>query len=593
MTEPRTLTESLEVLADRTDKGYEHVTDERAPATYVPHAELYRQAQRVARALQEKGLKKGDRVGLILPDSAEFVASIYGVMFAGMIPVPVYPPLNMGQLDAYLSNTTHILNRGGCRLVITDARVRLLLGQLKANAPTIETIETYQGLVGTVDEGAKARSVDVKPDDIAFLQFTSGSTSRPKGVTLTHANLVANMKAIGGGEGIQIREESRGLSWLPLYHDMGLIGFVFTPIFNRAEGVRFMSPLLFLKRPSLWLKHLSEYKAHITFAPNFAYGLATKRIKDKEIEGLDLSNLFVAGCGAEPIQFQTLDGFADRFSSIGFKRTMFLPCYGMAEHSLAVSFTGLEHDLEADRVDPVAFAQGEAKPADEAADDLSVVRVVNCGKAFPEHDIKIVDDEGEALPERRVGNIVLKGPSIMTGYFEDAENTEKALRDGWLWTGDLGYLADGNLFVAGRTKDLIIIHGRNFHPQDIEWQASQVEGVRKGNCIAFGVQDDAAGRERVVVACETKLPRDKHEPLRRAIATQILDGLSLRVDEVVMVEAGSLPKTSSGKLQRSKAAEMFREGNLGESSQASNWKMVKALASSGLGYLRARVKSRG
>jgi fatty-acyl-CoA synthase len=596
-----TLVDSLAARAGETDLGYHHLTSEGAEPEFVSFAALHRRAARVAASLQEYGVGKGDRVGLILPDSAEFVDAIYGAMMAGAIPVPVYPPMALGQLDAYLENTAHILRHAGCALVLTDARVRAVLGKLMTGTSGLKAIEVFRRFAERVPEGAAPRPVDVGPDDVAFLQFTSGSTSRPKGVMLTHSNLAHNIEAIGGERGLRIDERSSAVSWLPLYHDMGLIGFVFTPIYCGARAIRFLSPLMFLKRPAVWLRQLSDLRATITFAPNFAYGLATARVRDDEIAGIDLSALQVAGCGAEPIQYRTLRGFADRFAAHGFRRTAFLPCYGMAEHSLAITFTGLDDDLAADRVDADALAGGEAVPAAAAPEDDSDgaaasgrdLLVVNCGKPFPLHELRIAGEDGEPLPERAVGQILVRGPSLMKGYFDDEEATSEAMAGGWLRTGDLGYLAGGDLYVCGRMKDVIIADGRNYYPADIEWQASVVDGVRTGNVIAFGVQDPDLGRERVVVAAETKLAEAEHARLARAVRARVLEALALRVDEVLLLSPGSLPKTSSGKLQRPRARDMFRASTLGQKSAGGSWQLVRQLAASRWNFVKASLRGGG
>ncbi len=588
-----TLTAALESAAKDETRGYSHLTHEREPSRFVSYAELHRRARRFAAALQGLGVQRGDRVGLILPDSAEFVDSIYGAMLAGAIAVPIYPPMNLGQFDSYLGNTTHILRQAGCSVIVTDAKVRPILGKLLTNVPRVRAIETYAAVI----KGASAEpaSVDVKPDDVAFLQFTSGSTSRPKGVTLTHANLMANIAAIGGAQGgLGITGEAYGVSWLPLYHDMGLIGFVFTPVVHKARGVQFISPLMFLKRPSVWLRQLSECKGTITFAPNFAYGLCTTRVRDAELTGVDLSTVKVAGCGAEPIQYATLRGFAERYAPYGFKSTAFLPCYGMAEHSLAITFIDLKADITADRVDAASLAQKTAEPAREGE---PAVEVVNCGRPFAGHGLRIVDAAGLPLADRKVGQIQLQGPSVMQGYWNDPERTAEVMRAGWLSTGDLGYTVAGELFVCGRIKDLIIIHGRNYYPQDIEWQASQVEGVRRGNVIAFGVQPQGEDREYVVVACEVRaMPEgaNEQEALRGRIQAEILAALSLKVDVVLLLPPGALPKTSSGKLQRHKAAEMFTNGELGKGTQqAGALGLIKQLAASRWNFIKASLGSRG
>ncbi|MBL8969968.1 MAG: fatty acyl-AMP ligase [Myxococcales bacterium] len=584
-----TLAAALAAVGEREDRGYSHLRREQESPTLVSYAEMWRRARRFAAGLQALGVRQGDRVGLILPDSAEFIDAIFGAMLAGAIAVPVYPPMNLGQFDAYLANTTHILGQAGCSVVITDAQVRPILGKLLASAPALRVIETHAGLLKGVTERAEPGGVVVRADDVAFLQFTSGSTSRPKGVTLTHANLLANIAAIGAG--LQISSESSGVSWLPLYHDMGLIGFVFAPVVYAVERISFIPPLMFLKRPSIWLRELTRTRAAITFAPNFAYGLCTSRIKDSELVGVDLAQLRVAGCGAEPIQPGTLRAFAERFAAHGLRSSALLPCYGMAEHSLAVTFAGMADELRVDRVDAAALAERRAvAPADAAP----AVEVVSCGRVFAGHELRIVDELGAALGEREVGHIELRGPSVMAGYWNDPERTAEALRDGWLRTGDLGYLADGELYVCGRSKDLIIMNGRNYHPQDLEWQASQVEGVRRGNVIAFGLHHPELGREYVVVAAELHREAEASEELGARVQAQILAALALRVDEVVLLPPGSLPKTSSGKLQRSKGAEMFARGELGKGvGPASKLGLLKHLAASRWGFIKAALAGRG
>ncbi len=585
MTLAPTLTAALDQAAERDDLGFTHISDE-GPSRPVSYAALASRARRVAAALQAAGLRQGDRVALILPDSVEFIDTIFGCMAAGIIAVPMYPPLNLAQLQVWLSGCAHTLRSAGCALMVTDAAVRPLLGTLMSAAPSLRGVETLATLLDRVAPDARPRAPRITPDDVAFLQYTSGSTSRPKGVTLTHGNLVANTGAIGVGLALSRHDPRPGVSWLPLYHDMGLIGCVFTPVVYAMGGVTLMSPLLFLKRPSLWLRQISERRAAFTFAPNFAYGLANARVKDSEIAGLDLSCLVAAGCGAEPIQRATLQAFADRYAPYGFRRRAFLPCYGMAEHSLAVTFVGLEDDLRADRVAPSALARGRAQaPEGEAALD-----VVSCGRPFPGHQIRIVGEGGERLPEGEVGQIQLSGPSVMRGYWEDPERTAAVLQDGWLSTGDLGYLKDGELYVTGRIKDLIIVNGRNFYPTDLEWQASLVPGVRRGNVVAFGVQDARLGRERVVLAVEC---RELHraDEIRAAVTAAVLEALSLRLDEVLLLAPGSLPKTSSGKLQRARTAQLYQEGTLGQTGTGKLGVALQLVASR-WGYLKAGMRRR-
>ncbi|MEY3211383.1 MAG: hypothetical protein RIT28_1864 [Pseudomonadota bacterium] len=586
MSAPTTLTAALEQAAEGAEGaegGFRHLRDDGA-ARRVSFAELYAQARRVAAALQGAGLRQGDRAALILPDAVEFIDTFFGCMVAGVIPVPMYPPMNLAQLKVWLSGCGHTLRQAGCRAVITDAQVRPLLGTLLAETPSLSRVETLASLLAEVGPEASPRAVRVQADDVAFLQFTSGSTARPKGVTLTHQNLIANTTAIGAGLGLTRHDARTGVSWLPLYHDMGLIGCVFTPVVHGLAQVTLIPPLQFLKRPSIWLRQVSETRASFTFAPNFAYGLASARVKDHELEGLELSCLDVAGCGAEPIQAQTLHRFADRYAPLGFRRRAFLPCYGLAEHSLAVTFVGVDDELRVDRLDPAALAEGVARPAEGEV----TLDVVSCGRPFLGHAVRITDPAGEVAPEGQVGQIELAGPSVMRGYWDDPERTDAALRDGWLRTGDLGYLRDGELFVTGRLKDLIIQNGKNYYPTDLEWQASQVDGVRRGNVVAFGIYDAALGRERVVLVVETRA-MDRAEALRAEITAGILERLSLRVDEVVLLAPGGLPKTSSGKLQRARAAELYTQGALGQPGVSTLGLGVQLLASR-WGYLKAGLR---
>lgn len=582
---PRTLVDALEGVATSRHIGFSHLTDEKRPPQFVSYAELHTRARRFAAALLEIGLAPGDRVGLILPDSAQFIEAMFGCIVGGLIAVPIYPPMNIAQLAAYLSNTAHILRRAGCRVVVTDAQIRPVLGTLLHDAPELRTIEEFTHLIQRVGTSAEPAIAPPTPDSVAFLQFTSGSTARPKGVTLTHAQLLANLEGIGGALDVDHTEKQvSSVSWLPLFHDMGLIGIVFGSV-RYAVQTLLMPPLLFLKRPALWLRQMSERRAQITFAPNFAYGLCASRIKESEIQGLDLSSFEVAGCGAEPIQRATLDAFATRFAPYGFRRQTFLPCYGLAEHCLAATFTRLGEELRTDRVDPEYLAKGEARSTTSA----SAIEVVCCGQNLPGHELRIEDDSGAILPEGQVGHIRLKGPSVMRDYWDDPDTTAITLQDGWLTTGDLGYLKNGELYVCGRRKDLIIVQGRNYYPSDIELHAGQVSGVRRGNVVAFGVFDSKLGRERVIVAAEVREGQSE-SALSDEIIARVLEALSLRLDEVLALPPGTLPKTSSGKLQRARTAELYRNGQLGQTTaDPSKLGMLKHLAASQWGFVKAKL----
>ncbi len=583
---PQSLADAVERLASVHDRGYRFVLDDKFGDRFMSFSELERTTGRLAGALQELGLVKGDRAALILPDNDAFVTTFIAALRAGIVPVPIYPPTGLGQLAGYLDNTRHIIDRSGSRVVITTTVIKQLLGSVQAACPALERVVAQPSLA---DSTAPFRPERIGHDDTAFLQFTSGSTSRPKGVVLTHANLLANAhNIIDLGLGATPGNDA-GVTWLPLFHDMGLIGFVLAPLLD-GISVTFMSPLMFLKRPATWLQGMSRYKGTISFGPNFAYALAVKRTKERELEGVDLSAWRVAGCGAEPIRAETLESFASTFASRGFRKDAFLPAYGMAESTLAISF---DRGLHTDRVRASAlWAEGRAEPVGNDEDDS--LRLVGCGKSFEGHEVGVFaldDDKSERrLPDRSVGELRLRGPSVTSGYFDDAERTAEAFAGGWLRTGDLGYLADGAVFICGRSKEVVIVNGRNFYPQDIEWEASQIDGVRKGNVVCFGSGDTSSDREQVVLAYETAIEDpEQRKRIGNDIRSRVQDAVGVALDDVVAVDPGVLPKTSSGKLQRTKARELYESGELVDRRSArevDRLDQVKTLARSQLDYLK-------
>jgi len=373
---------------------------------------------------------------------------------------------------------------------------------------------------------------------------------------------------------------------------MGLIGFVLTPFYSGTPVV-FLPPFLFLKHPVDWLKRMTRHGATISFAPNFGYGLCTSRVREKDLQGLDLSRWRIAGCGAEPIQRKTLDAFAERFAPAGFRRSAFLLAYGLAESTLAVSFSPVDGDPEYEDVDFRALSADLA--ARDPEDGAATITLANCGPAFPDHDVAILDSDGEPLPERRVGEIALRGPSVTAGYWRDRAATDAATRDGWLLTGDQGFLDRGNLFVCGRNKELIIVAGRNYHPADIEWVSSEVAGIRRGRVVAFGVTSvdaDGSTSERVVLCAESKMRGEGRNALSDAVKARVLDALGLKISDVLLLERASLPRTSSGKLQRTRARQWYLEGRLEAASEdEGKLALVRHFVASQWGFFRGRVSS--
>ncbi|MGQ0504150.1 MAG: AMP-binding protein, partial [Myxococcaceae bacterium] len=380
---------------------------------------------------------------------------------------------------------------------------------------------------------------------------------------------------------------------LPLYHDMGLIGFVLAPLFHQTQ-ITFLPTLSFVKSAAIWMETIHKKRATVTFAPNFAYALITKRAKPEMLARWDLSRMRAWGCGAEPINPDVMRSFLKTFEPCGVKSEQLLPSYGMAEATLAITFPKMDQPLTTDRIDAEAYqADRRAKPASADAKGKKTLELVSCGKAFPHHELAIFDEKDRPLREREIGQVVLRGPSVAAGYFRDPETSAKTLAGGWLHTGDLGYLADGQLYIAGRMKDLIIVNGRNYDPQRIEWIVDEMAGVRKGSAVAFSRPGESS--EELIVVAESR--EEDLEPLKAAIRQRVNEQMQLNAADVVLVAPGALPKTSSGKLQRQKTRQQYLDGTVGTEgvrtlgSGAQRLKLAKHLTLSLMG--RGRHMARG
>jgi fatty-acyl-CoA synthase len=548
MDPPKTLVEALSRLPRGTARGFRFIAAD-GSERFFSYEAMEHEARRRGALLASLGIVKGDRVALVIPEGHEFVLSFLGVVAAGAVPVPIFPRATFKASGDYLESVVHIAEASSARLLLAMESNRALVEPARQRVASLTRVGSIESLFAPELTALSFSPPALTPDDLCFLQFTSGSTARPKGVMVSHRNLIANASAFLGPHGLDRRADDIGVSWLPLYHDMGLIGFILGPLIVDIPVV-ILPTATFARGPRVWLETISRVRGTITYAPNFAYGLAVKRLKPKDVANLDLSCLRVAGCGAEPIHAQTLRSFAAALAPAGFRETALLPSYGMAESTLAITFHALGTPMRVDRIDPAALARGEALPS-EAAEALEVV---SCGRPFPDHALEIVDEAGTPLPERRIGEVVARGPSVARGYFDNPEaSTQDFGADGSLRTGDLGYLADGNLHICGRKKDLVIIRGANFHPQDIEWAVGDLPGVRRGNVVAFSVP--IAGEERLVLAVECA-SSDSVAVCARVTA-RVNESLGLSPYEVVPVAIGSLPKTSSGKVQRSKTRGLY------------------------------------
>ncbi len=525
----------------------------------ISYGRLLADARAVAGGLRERGVVRGDAVALMLPTGFDFLRSFQGILIAGAIPVPIYPPARLDRLEEYARRQAAILADAGVKLLVTIARAKPIAALLRVGVPSLAQLTTAEELVET---GASWQAPEGGAGDPAFIQYTSGSTGHPKGVLLTHANLLANIRAIRAG--LEARPTDVGVSWLPLYHDMGLIG---SWLFCMADGlpITLLSPLSFLSRPERWLWAIHERRGSLSAAPNFAYELCVKRIPEQAIEGLDLSSWRCALNGAEPVNPDTLERFAKRFAPYGLRREALMPVYGLAENSVGLCFPPVGRGPRVDRVGRTAFAEARrAEPA--GASDTNPLRFVSVGRALPEHEVRIVDAAGNDLPERSVGRLIFRGPSMTSGYFHKPEATAAmTLAGGFLDSGDLAYQAEGEVFIAGREKDLIIKAGRNLVPQEIEEVASGVEGIRKGCVVAFGVQNEALATESLVVVAETRETDESvRDTLIAAVTVRVVDAVGAPPDAVLLVPPGAVPKTSSGKLRRQETKERYLAGALGQ-----------------------------
>ncbi len=521
-------------------------------AARLTFGELQEGASAWAALLADLGVEPADRVVLILPTERSFYESYWGILLAGAVPVPVYPPVRLGRIDEYLDDLAGLVRNCAARVVITNDAVRPLVRPLEDRVPSVRFAVPRR-----VRPGRDAPQVVVAPADLGLLQYTSGSTGSQKGVMLTHGNLVANLRAIG--RGVAVQEDDVAVSWLPLYHDMGLIGLMLGSLYFGIPLVA-MSPIDFLRRPGRWLRAVTEHRGTLSAGPNFAYSLAARKMRPAELDGLDLSSWRVALCGAEPIHPATVDGFTSRFSSCGFRPEAFFPAYGLAENTLAVSFSDLDTPPHVLHVDAARLEKaGRAEPRQAGPGSRAVVSV---GRPVPTVEVAVVDEADEPLPEGCRGEVVIRGPSVMKGYFDRPDATAETLRGGWLHTGDLGFVLDGRLYISGRRKDLVIKAGRNYFAEDLEAAAAGVSGVRPGGLAVFAVANPARGTEEVVLVAEVAQGAAA-DGLEDALRVAVADRTGCRPDRIALVPARTLPKTSSGKIQRFKARQWYLDGSLG------------------------------
>jgi fatty-acyl-CoA synthase len=515
-------------------------------STALEYATLRNKAIATAQRLLGLKLKKGDRVALIADTHPSFIESFFACQYAGLIAVPLLVPASLGSHHSYVEKLKGLFANCTPAAVLGLEEWLPYVREALGNSPQV--------FVGTVQQLSDLPAVQalprVLPEDIAYLQYTSGSTRFPRGVIITQRAVMANVRGIVV-DGVGVLPGDRCASWLPFYHDMGLVGFVLAPMAAQLT-VDYLHTRDFATRPVQWLKLISQNRVNVSVAPPFGYDLCTRRVRDPEKAALDLSCWRVAGIGAEPIRASVLSRFADCFLDTGFDPAAFTPCYGLAESTLAVSFArrGLVVDHVARQV-----LESQLRAQICAVDDPGSCAFTNCGEPLPGHRVEIRNAAGLMVAEREVGQIFVQGPSVMSGYFNDPQSTLAALKDGWLDTGDLGYLSRGELHITGRRKDLLIVRGRNIWPQDIEYLVESEPELRPGDAIVFVVPGEDEAQVVVQIQCRIREPESR-EHLVRTLVAKIISEYGLAAD-VHLVPPHSLPRTSSGKPSRAEALERF------------------------------------
>ena len=521
----------------------------------LSYARLREEAIAIAQRLLGLGLEKGDRVALVAETHPDFLSLFFGCQYAGMVPVALPIVANLSGHSAYVEHLRGLLENCDAKVVASSPEFLTTVEEASRNLDIRFTGDVAK--LSTVP-AADVELPTITPDDVAYIQYTSGSTCFPRGVVITQRSVMSNLGGIVR-DGLKLRESDRFLSWLPFYHDMGMVGLVLVPMASQTS-VDYLETREFVKRPRMWLRLMSETGATISFSPAFGYQLCMSRLRPGQTAEYDLSRWRIAGVGAEMIRPVTLERFSRALKDSGFNKKSFLSCYGMAEASLAISFAPLESRPQTDWVDIEQIARcGRATPINNSTPESKVKGFMLCGKPLPEYDVEIRGEQGEVLQERNCGVIYVRGQSVMSGYYNAPDKTAETLSsDGWLDTGDLGYMVDEQLVIIGRKKDLIIINGRNISPQDIEYVAEKQPEIRLGDALAFAVPASDDSETSVLVVEYRETDAEKRTELRERLSMQIRQEIGVDCF-VELVPINTLPSTSSGKPSRSKARLQFLE----------------------------------
>lgn len=546
-----TLTAALEYAATG-ETGYNFYDARGNLRSVLPYRALRHNARAQARRLAGLGMTRGDRVALIADTTPEFVELFYACRYAGLVPFAMPVPVNLGSHAVYVQQLRGMLESGQAAAALANLDYVGFLAEAAAGSERLKWVGTPEQLGER--PATQVELLENHPDEVAYLQFTSGSTRAPRGVIITERALMSNLQGIVRN-GLEIGPGDRSASWLPFYHDMGLVGMVMAPMVAQVS-VDYLATRDFAIRPLQWLRLISRNRATVAFSQPFGLKLCTLRVRDSDLEELDLSCWRAAGVGAEMIRPDTLRNFAEKFAPAGFDVRAFLPCYGLAESTLAVTFSKVGHGFDSLRVDAGTLVDKKMAVRLQV-EGRKYSEFVNCGRPLPGHIVKVVDEVGQAVPDLRVGSVLVHGNSIMAGYFNNPEDSQRSLLPGnWLDTGDLGFIFEGDLYVTGRRTDVIIVNGRNIRAQDIEELAEQQPEVRTREASAFGITDTSDVTTIVlVIECRLTSAADRQSLISR-LQRQVYMAFGVNC-LVELVPPHTLPRTSSGKLSRFAARQGF------------------------------------
>jgi fatty-acyl-CoA synthase len=534
-------------FAARTENGIRFFGN-RGIEKEIPYNVLWEESKLVAQNLLKNGLKKGQRVAIVLPTCEDFIKAFFGTLLAGGVPSCLYPPVRLAKVDEWKEQTAYQLMKLEAQIILTDHILFGVLGEPASMAQIPKGIKTVKSLL-KVTEFVNLPEVGLQ--DLAFIQFSSGTTGHPKPVAISHQNVIENVESILEQLPSEEGREHSCTSWLPLYHDMGLVGTFLSSVY-KGVWLTLIRPEQFLARPILWMKALSETQSTVSVAPNFAFGLCTKRIKEAQLEGIDLSHWKVALCGAETVHPNTLNHFAEKFGAFGFNKKALTPVYGLAEGTLAVTFSNLNEEPKWK-----SFKKDELELSRRAVPSSDGMSLASLGRPLSNVKLEIRDKEGFLIPDGHIGEIWIKGPSVMQEYLNSPDETSETIEKEWLRTGDYGFLFDEELYLYGRKKDILILRGRNYDPSLLENRLDELSFIRKGCCVAVGHLNNEKESEELIILCESAHKIDNFEQSINEVKKIILTHHQVKVDHVLLLAAGALPRTSSGKIKRQESKKLF------------------------------------